>query len=146
MGIGPTELLILLVVFLFFLGIVLMAAGRAAARRPTPVPPPVAVPAALQTHLRALIGENKKILAIKQLREATGLSLLDAKNAVDALASGGTLPTAAPAAAPTPRADLADRARSLAARGREGEAVRGVATETRMSAPEAAAFVRALLP
>ena len=44
------------------------------------------------------------------------------------------------------RRDLADRARALAAAGRRDEAIGLVAYETGMSAPEADAFVRALLP
>lgn len=140
MGIGPTELLILLLL----LGIALIVAGRVAASRrgaarPVPAGSAVALPAELQSHLRALAVQGREIQAVKQLREATGLGLLDAKRTVDTLAAGGTLPT--PSA---PRADLAHRARTLAAAGREDEAVRVVATETGMSHPEATAFVRSL--
>ncbi len=56
-----------------------------------------------------LAAQDQRIQAVKMLREATGLSLLDAKNAVDAIAAGSVLPTPG-----KPRADLAYRARSLA--------------------------------
>lgn len=144
MGIGPTELLIILVV----LGVLLALAGRVAAARRTAVRPPplrptIALPAELQSHLRTMAAQGKKIQAIKQLREATGLSLVDAKNAVDTIAAGSSLPTPGGTA---PRSDLAYRARVLAAEGREDEAARVVAAETGMSGPEATAFVRALRP
>lgn len=149
MGIGPTELLIILVV----LGVLLALAGRVAAARrtaavrPPPLRPTIALPAELQSHLRTMAAQGKKIQAIKQLRESTGLSLVDAKNAVDTIAAGSSLPTpgGAPGGTP-PRPDLAYRARVLAAEGREDEAVRVVAAETGMSGPEATAFVRALRP
>jgi large subunit ribosomal protein L7/L12 len=139
-------LLVLLVIVL-----VVTRTGRPAreARPPAPVVP---LPADLQARVRQLVGEGKKILAIKEVREVLGLSLVDAKNAVDAIADGRSLPTAGPALGPAPgpapRAvpDLADRARALAAAGRHDEAVRLVAAETGMSAPEAGAFIRALLP
>lgn len=144
MSVGPTELLVLLVVLMGVLLAVRMRARPkdAARKRPAGQALSTPVPAELQSRIRTLAAADQRIQAIKLLREATGLSLLDAKNAVDAIAAGTALPTPGPA----PRADLAYRARSLVSAGREDEAVRLVATETGMSAPEAAAFVRALLP
>jgi hypothetical protein len=43
------------------------------------------VPPELLPQVRGLIEERKKIDAIKLLKERTGLSLLDAKNTIDAL-------------------------------------------------------------
>ena len=148
LGLGPTELLVLLVILA-----VIVVLVRVAGREKKPKPARVvttAVPAELQSRIRTLAAAGQRIQAIKLLREATGLSLADAKKAVDAIAAGGTLPTPGPdpayRSAPEPRADLAYRARSLVSAGRQDEAVRLVATETGMSAPEAETFVRALLP
>jgi ribosomal protein L7/L12 len=153
LGLGPTELLILVVVAVVLL-LAVRTLGRADGRSGSPLSGKARtasaaralstpVPAELQSRIRTLAAADQRIQAIKLLREATGLSLLDAKNAVDAIAAGNVLP------APErerERADLAYRARSLLGAGREDEAVRLVATETGMSAPEAATFVRALLP
>jgi hypothetical protein len=54
-------------------------------------------------------------------------------------------PAPPPDVRPAPRADLAYRARTLAAAGRESEAVLLITTETGMSAPEARTFLHALL-
>ena len=105
----------------------------------------VPVPADLQSRVRALCVQFQQIQAVKELREALGLSLLDAKNVTDAIAAGNTLPTPE-AAAGRPRRDLAPRIRELLAAGRQTEAVRLVAAETGMTAPEADAFIRALQP
>lgn len=153
LGLGVPELLILVaVVVVLLLAVRLLGrAGRAArdrtggtprAGRAAPRPLTVAIPAELQSRLRALAAADQRIQAIKLLREETGLGLLEAKHAVDAIAAGTVLPTPGPA----PRADLAYRARSLVSEGREADAVRLVATETGMSAPEATTFVRALTP
>lgn len=143
LGIGVPELLILLVVLVVLVGVVVAVGMLARGRTPAPPQPLPDVPLTLelQSRLRTLAAQGQKIQATKVLREATGLSLLDAKNTVDAIAAGGTRPV--PAA--PPRADLAYRARSLGAAGHEDEAVRLVAAETGMSAPEATAFVRSLL-
>lgn len=146
MGVGPTELLVLLVLLV---GIMLAVRFRA---RPKPAPSgPAAstpVPAELQSRIRTLAAADQRIAAIKLLRAETGLGLLDAKNAVDAIAAGSVLPTPSFGSSPAgvPRPDLAGRARSLVSAGRANEAVRLVATETGMSAPEAETFVRALHP
>lgn len=146
LGLGPTELLILLVI-LAVIVVLVRVSGRE--KKPKDKPSPeralsTPVPAELQSRIRELAAADQRIQAIKLLRQATGLGLLDAKNAVDAIAAGRALPT--PGGPRAPRPDLADRARSLAGAGRRDEAVRLVAAETGMSAPEADAFVRALLP
>lgn len=103
-----------------------------------------------------LLGQNKKIQAIKQLRDATNLGLADAKALVEAIQTGHRPPSVvlrgeavdvtrptAPAVAPG-GTDLADRARSLRAQGREVDAIRLVCDETGMGILDAQKFVRAL--
>jgi Ribosomal protein L7/L12 C-terminal domain len=133
-------------VFLVLLFGVLLATRSRSERPAGPPAPVVPLPAELQFRVRQLVAEDKKIHAIKEVREALGLSLLDAKNAVDALADGRSVPVPGRPVPEVGRSDLADRARTLAAAGRHDEAVRLVADETGMSAPEAEAFLRALLP
>ncbi|HEV7654455.1 MAG TPA: hypothetical protein VGP36_06930 [Mycobacteriales bacterium] len=154
MGVGEIVVLVLVVLVLLVVVRVARRPGRDSPPRPVTTP----VSAQLQARVRELTGAGQRIQAVKELREATGLSLLDAKNAVDAIAAGASLPVAPPAgsasagsasagsASGDPRGDLAYRARSLAGAGREADAVRLVADETGMSAPEAEAFVRALRP
>jgi large subunit ribosomal protein L7/L12 len=149
--VGVGEIVVLVLVVLVLLVVVRVARRPGRDRPPRPVTTPVS--AQLQARVRELTGAGQRIQAVKELREATGLSLLDAKNAVDAIAAGASLPVAPPAesasagsASGDPRGDLAYRARSLAGAGREADAVRLVADETGMSAPEAEAFVRALRP
>lgn len=136
LGLGSTELLVLLAILAVILVMVRMS-GRAD-KPPSGRAFSTPVPAELQSRIRTLAAADQRIQAIKLLRQATGLGLLDAKNAVDAIAAGRVLPVSA--------APLADRARSLVSAGREDEAVRLVATETGMSAPEAETFVRSLYP
>jgi large subunit ribosomal protein L7/L12 len=147
LGLGPTELLVLLAILAVMVVMVRVAGREKKPDRPKPARVvSTAVPAELQSRIRTLAAADQRIQAIKLLREATGLGLLDAKNAVDAIAAGRALPTPDAPRATASRPDLADRARSLANAGRQDEAVRLVATETGMSAPEAETFVRALLP
>ena len=153
MNVGPTELLVLLVLLLGILLAMRMSARSKKAAPPAGSAPSTPVTAELQSRIRALTVADRRIEAIKLLRAETRLGLLNAKNAVDAIAAGNVLPTpsfgspqswaVSPGLSP---ADLADRARFLAGTGREAEAIRLVATETGMSAPEATTFVRALLP
>lgn len=138
LGLGPTELLILLVLLAVLLLVVRTRTRPKKAEAPSGRASSTPVPAELQSRIRTLSAADQRIQAIKLLRQETGLSLLDAKNAVDAIAAGKVLPVAAP--------PLADRARSLLDAGREDEAVRLVATETGMTTPEATTFVRTLLP
>lgn len=118
----------------------------------------------------ALLGQNKKVKAVKELRDSTRLGLADAKALVEAIAAGHRPPTvvlrgdavdvtphtpppgpygsaespeAAESRGPSP-ADLAERARSLRSQGREIEAIRLVRTETGMGLADAQRFVRAL--
>lgn len=63
-----------------------------AAAQPYPVysgAPPAGIPPELEPELRQLLAENRKIEAIKRLREATRSGLAEAKNLVDALEARG---------------------------------------------------------
>nr|WP_238345160.1 ribosomal protein L7/L12 [Actinopolymorpha cephalotaxi] len=115
----------------------------------------------------ALVGQNKKVKAVKELRDSTRLGLADAKALVEAIAAGHRPPTVVlrgdavdvtpPTAARGPHgsrgsqespgpspADLAGRARSLRSQGLENEAVQLVRAETGMGLADAQRFVRAL--
>ena len=135
-------MLILAIILIALLG-VLLAAMRAGARPAGPLAwrspglmPPVS--ADLQHRVRDLYAENKKIEAIKLIREQTGLGLKEAKELGDALASGQPVPPGH--AGP----DLASRVRALKASGRAEQAVFLVRGETGMGQSEAERFVDAV--
>ncbi|MGW9351883.1 ribosomal protein L7/L12 [Nocardiopsis flavescens] len=86
-----------------------------------------------------LIRAQRKIEAIKLIRERTGMGLAEAKHAADALEAGGHVPIQ-----PTPGHTLADRVRELVARDRVAEAVVLVSRETGMTEDESARFVTSL--
>lgn len=104
---------------------------------------PRGLPPALHEQVLAL-GENKKIHAIKLVREANPrISLKLAKDLVEAALRGA--PPAIGRAAPRAIApDLAERVRRLKAEGRREQAVFLVRGETGMTEEEANAFVDAL--
>jgi Ribosomal protein L7/L12 C-terminal domain len=108
----------------------------------TPMGVPMAVPAALQTRVRVLLGENKPILAVKEVRQATGLGLKEAKQIVDALRSG-PLPEPGPYPPGGP-GSVAERARQVRDTGDFAGAVALVQAETGMGAEDAKRFVAAL--
>lgn len=148
-GIGVPELGILLLLVVVVVVLVGVTRSRGGPRPPVPPSPRVLstpIPAELQSRVRELAAQDQRIRAIKELRQATGLGLKEAKDVADAIAAGGVLPVPGGPGRPAARPDLAYRARTLAGAGQEGEAVRLVVAETGMSAPEASAFVRALLP
>ncbi|MEU4548024.1 hypothetical protein [Nonomuraea dietziae] len=152
-NIGVPELLILLPVVGIIAAIiaaVAINAGKAArGRTPQPTIAPT-TPAELENDLQTLVNQGKTILAIKILRQHTGLSLQDAKTAVDGMRAGRRLvdhPAMARLPQPPPRAhqaDLATRVRELKAAGREQQAVHLVIGETGMTQSEAQTFVQAL--
>jgi ribosomal protein L7/L12 len=100
----------------------------------------------------SLLGRNKKIQAVKEIMNATGLRLPDAKALVEAMQRGHRPPAVvirgdAVDITPAPRqrpADLADRVRALRDQGREIEAIKLVRAETGMGLAEAETFVRTL--
>jgi ribosomal protein L7/L12 len=106
-------------------------------RRPaTPAPPPPPPPADLADRLRALVASGKKIQAVKELREHTGMRLAGAKNYVESLPPGGPLP-----ATPAPPAELSPatvaRARELIAAGKHIHAVKAIREDTGWSLRDA---------
>ena len=87
----------------------------------------------------ALVRANRKIEAIKLVRERTGLGLVEAKHLVEAVEEGRWVPVE-----PTPGRSLADRARELLAGDGVAEAVTLVSRETGMTGDEAARFIDSL--
>lgn len=111
----------------------------------------VPVDPARLAEIYASLGADRKILAIKQLREATGLGLADAKKLAEAIAAGHQPPTARRPAYPTDSVsmvksdgNISQRARVLRNQGRLLDAIQLVATETGMDTAEAEKFVQAL--
>ncbi|MEU8171659.1 ribosomal protein L7/L12 [Microbispora hainanensis] len=143
-NLGPAELVVLAVIVIALVGVA-VAAVRAGARPSGPLAwrspgllPPVS--ADLQHRVRDLYAENKKIEAIKLIREQTGLGLKEAKDLAETLAAGRPLPVAPDHAQP----DLASRVRELKAAGRGEQAVFLVRGETGMGQAEAERFVDAI--
>jgi ribosomal protein L7/L12 len=106
--------------------------------------------------VRQLLGEGKKIQAIKEYRASRpGVGLKEAKETVEAIEAGyepaAASVAAAPAAAPEPSqvaaagaSDLAKRVRELRESGQETLAIRLVCDETGMGILDAQKFVRSL--
>ena len=97
-----------------------------------------------QAEVLRLIHAGRQVEAVKLLREQTGWSLLEAKQAVDALASGGTLSPGAPA----PGKGVDDAVRAEAARllrqGKKIQAIKVVREHTHMSLADAKRYVEGL--
>ncbi|MCO5971490.1 ribosomal protein L7/L12 [Actinoallomurus soli] len=125
--------------------VVVAAVGVAAgSRRGRPMPrqvPPIALAGELQDRVRALLAENRDVQAVKEVRQATGLGLVQAKQLVDAVQDGRL-------AEPGPYAQgaesLADRARRMRDGGDVPGAVALVQAETGMTREDAERFVAAL--
>ncbi|WP_433235844.1 hypothetical protein ACQPYK_26035 [Streptosporangium sp. CA-135522] len=163
---GPTEVLLLLTIFVAVpasLITMIAAAVRTHRRARTPHRPPMPrhhlSPSQLQQHVRTLIAADRRILAIKIVRDQTGLDLKSANRYVDDLhtartphPSGPFYGDATPPTHPSPTApghdtdgaDLATRVRRLKAAGRNEQAVLLVGGETGMSEPDARRFVESL--
>ncbi|MFI6793198.1 hypothetical protein ACIBG4_38315 [Nonomuraea sp. NPDC050383] len=147
MNLGLPELLFMLCLALLAVAIIVFAAARAARRPVEPAPGPQEVDA----RIRHLAAAGKQIEAIKVLRTHTGMSLRDAKLAVDGLAhgrpirhpalQGPALQQPGPQQPAGPAADLATRVRRLKSDGRADQAVFLVRGETGMGHDEAVAFV-----
>ncbi|WP_336206891.1 ribosomal protein L7/L12 [Nonomuraea sp. LPB2021202275-12-8] len=123
-------------------------------QRPAMMPRPRPTPQELDHALQTLIQQNRKIQAIKLLRDHTGMGLKEAKQAVDGLAVGhpityppslGQRPTP-PATTPpaTAHSDLATRVRQLKETGRTEQAIFLVRGETGMDEASATLFVNSL--
>ena len=80
-------------------------------------------PADVDARIRALINAGKKIEAIKEYRSAYGTGLAEAKDAIDAIASGQAPPTPASARRPADATDDADILALLSA-GKKIEAIK----------------------
>lgn len=87
----------------------------------------------------ALVRARRKIEAIKVVRERTGMSLVEAKDTVEALEQGRSVPVE-----PAPGHSLADRVRGLLAQDRVADAVVLVSRETGMTETESARFIDSL--
>lgn len=85
------------------------------------------------------IRQDRRIHAIKVVREHTGMGLVEAKNLAEAIEAGRWSP-----AGPANGQSLADRTRELLALDRVAEAVLMVAKETGMTQDEASRFIGAL--
>lgn len=115
------------------LALVVFVLVRAVRRRPAPPPTaPVTTPvtADLDSRLRTLLAAGKKIHAIKELREHTRMSLVDAKNYVEALEYTNEPPVRAMPPAEDVSAETLARARALVASGKVIHAVQAVREET----------------
>jgi hypothetical protein len=149
MGLSATELALAIGVLLI---IAVIATGALVTRRRTGRTTLITTPTTphhLEQHLRNLIHQNKKIHAIKLLREHTGMGLKDAKDAVDRMALGHPLsgPPGAPrltARPAPPQDDLATRVRHLKQQDRTEQAIFLVRGETGMNEAEATLFVNSL--
>ncbi|GIH96858.1 ribosomal protein L7/L12 [Planobispora siamensis] len=139
-GLGWTELLIIVVIIAV---VVLAVTGMVrSARRSASPPQPRLSPADLNAQAHVLIAQDKKIHAIKLVREQTGLGLAEAKRYVDDLAAGRVSPL--PKGASPLHGDLAERVRDLKEGGRSEQAVLLVRGETGMTEDEARRFVEAI--
>ncbi|WP_405144120.1 ribosomal protein L7/L12 [Sphaerisporangium sp. NBC_01403] len=151
-NVGPVELLILIILVAAIVAIVVGVIMISRKGRAPSVPPMrPATPQDLHRVVTQLTLQRRKIEAIKELRQYTGLDLRSAKAVVDAVAMGQDM-WSHPAmarfrpiedAAP-PRAagsDLATRVRELKLAGREEQAVHLVRGETGMGPREAQLFV-----
>ncbi|MBU8859426.1 MULTISPECIES: 50S ribosomal protein L7/L12 [unclassified Micromonospora] len=97
-----------------------------------------------QAEVLRLARAGRTVEAVKVLRQQTGLSLLDAKRAVDALAAGGSWSSGAP----VPGRGVDDAVRAEAARllhrGRKIQAIKVVREHTSMSLADAKRYVEGL--
>ena len=113
------------------LGVVIAAAlALILFRRPRQVPPPsvTAIPGDLTGRLQELVAADRKIQAIKELREHTGMSLLDAKNYVERMPPSGPVPPPEPPRGLSAVTQM--RVRELVTAGRYVQAVKVIRDET----------------
>jgi ribosomal protein L7/L12 len=95
--------------------------------------------------LAALLARGKKIEAIKQVRDRTGMGLKEAKDYVEALERGQAPPLPAmPLAEPAPAAMSDGALLELVRRGKKIEAIKQVREQTGMGLKEARDYVDAL--
>ncbi|GAA2721404.1 ribosomal protein L7/L12 [Actinocorallia aurantiaca] len=106
-------------------------------KRPEPFAPPLILTPELLAEIRRLLAREKKIPAIKLLRERTGLGLKDAKDLAEAIERGYEPPLQG-------RMPLSERVRALRDAGDHASAVAMVQAETGMQRHEAERFVSVL--
>jgi ribosomal protein L7/L12 len=111
------------IAIVLFAGVSLTRRRRPAERRP--------VTPDLETRLRDLVADGKAIMAIKELRQATGMGLREAKEHVEGLA-------------PRVRRRDTDRVGALLAEGRKIQAIKELREQTGMGLREAKEYVDAL--
>lgn len=104
------------------------------------------LPADTDQAIRVLIQQQKKIEAIKLVRERTGLGLKEAKDYVEEVERGGApaLPPLHPAPAPIQPGALDSEVRALLGRDRKIEAIKLVREQTGMGLKEAKDYVDTL--
>lgn len=150
---GSLEVLIViavLVVLAVIVTIIIIGAFTRDPNRHRLTPPGTPISAQELDHvLRRLVHDGQKIHAIKMLRDHTGMSLKDAKNAIDGLALGHPVHYPPSLAGPPPppmpsSADLATRVRHLKETGRTEQAIHLVRGETGMDEAEATQFVNSI--
>ena len=87
--------------------------------------------------VRALLDSGNKIEAIKRVREQTGLGLKEAKDLVDAMASGATVSIVTRSSTDVVTGDVDSEARKLIAAGKPIEAVKLVREQKNLGLKEA---------
>ncbi|MGW0434986.1 ribosomal protein L7/L12 [Micromonospora sp. NPDC003197] len=139
----------------FALLLLILLVSRRPKRRIDLVPPAEGDPRTVAEQVEALLRADKKIPAVKLVRERTGLSLRDAKEAVDAIERGGAqampglgkLPFT-PASPGSSLSDVPptvlDQVRALALQGRKIEAIKVLRQHTRLGLKEAKEAVERL--
>ncbi|MDG4802338.1 50S ribosomal protein L7/L12 [Micromonospora sp. WMMD980] len=133
---GPQFVLLAVIAML----LLLLFVFRRPAGRPRDLLAPDPATGGGQGEVLRLAREGRTVEAVKLLREQTGLPLLEAKQAVDALRAGGV-----PPARPAGPADLDDAVRAeatrLTHRGKKIHAVKLVREHTGWSLAEAKRYV-----
>ncbi|WP_049577242.1 ribosomal protein L7/L12 [Nocardiopsis sp. SBT366] len=107
-------------------------------RKPEPEPVSAELDQAGYEEVLDLIRADRKVPAVKRIRELTGMGLVQAKDLADAIEEGRWAPF------PAPGQSLADRVRALLSQDRVADAVRMVAQETGMTEDEASRFIDGL--
>ncbi|MCO5994042.1 ribosomal protein L7/L12 [Actinoallomurus rhizosphaericola] len=120
-----------------------VAAGPRRGRQMSGQVPPIALAGELQDRVRALLADDRLVQAVKEVRQATGLGLVQAKQLVDAV-QDGRLPEPGPYRSSQGSESLADRARRMRDGGDVPGAVALVQAETGMTREDAERFVAAL--
>ena len=98
----------------------------------------------LEHEVRTLLSQRRKVEAVKQVREATGWGLKEAKDYVDAIEAGRTPPMMTADTSMVSQDTLVFEARELLIRGKKIEAVKKVRELSGWGLKEAKDFVDSL--